>query len=65
MPLYLNDLEVVSEIKGLRSVLIVPCNMCPAVTVAVREEKPFIQFFRSFLKSAPFKQYIKSQHISV
>jgi len=32
--------------------------MCPAVTVAVREKKPFIQFFRSFLKSAPFEQYM-------
>ncbi|MHA2500217.1 MAG: hypothetical protein ACXAEL_11675, partial [Candidatus Hodarchaeales archaeon] len=42
------------------SALIVPCNMCPAVTVAVREEKPFMQFFRSFLKSAPFAQYLRA-----
>jgi hypothetical protein len=34
--------------------------MCPAITVAVREEKPFIQFFRSFLKSTPFEQYMRS-----
>jgi hypothetical protein len=34
--------------------------MCPAVTVAVNEDKPFIQFFRSFLKSAPFEQHIKA-----
>jgi hypothetical protein len=32
--------------------------MCPAVTVAVREKKPFIQLFRNFLKSAPFEQYM-------
>jgi hypothetical protein len=60
MPIHLNDLDVVSEAAGLSSALIVPCNMCPAVTVAVREEKPFIQFFRSFLKSAPFEQYISA-----
>jgi hypothetical protein len=60
MPLHFNDLDVVSEVAGLRSALIVPCNMCPAVTVAVREEKPFIQFFRSFLKSAPFEQHIRA-----
>ena len=60
MPIHLNDLDVVSEVAGLRSALIVPCNMCPAVTVAVREERPFIQFFRSFLKSAPFEQYIRA-----
>jgi len=60
MPLHFNDLDVVSEVRGLRSALIVPCNMCPAVTVAVREEKPFIQFFRSFLKSPPFEQHIRA-----
>jgi hypothetical protein len=60
MPIHFNDLDVVSEVAGLNSALIVPCNMCPAVTVAVREEKPFIQFFRSFLKSAPFEQYMET-----
>ncbi len=58
MPIHFNDLDVVSEVTGLNSALIVPCNMCPAVTVAVREKKPFIQFFRSFLKSVPFEQYM-------
>jgi len=60
MPIHLNDLDVVPEVAGLSSALIVPCNMCPAVTVAVRENKPFIQFFRSFFKSAPFEQYIRA-----
>lgn len=60
MPIHFNDLDVVSEITGLNSALIVPCNMCPAVAVAVRERKPFMQFFRSFLKSAPFLQYVRA-----
>jgi len=60
MPIHLNDLDVVSEVAGLSSVLIVPCNMCPAVTVAVREKKPFIELFRSFLRSAPFEQHIRA-----
>jgi len=38
MPIHFNDLDVISEVAGLSSVLIVPCNMCPAVTVAVREK---------------------------
>ena len=59
MPIHFNDLNITSEVAGLSSALIVPCQMCPAVTVAVREEKPFIQFFTSFLKSAPFEQYMK------
>jgi hypothetical protein len=60
MPIHLDDLDVVSEVAGLSSALIVPCNMCPAVTVAAREERPFIEFFRHFLKSAPFAQHIKA-----
>ena len=58
MPIHFDDLDVVSEAAGLNSALIVPCNMCPAVTVAVRERKPFMQLFRSFLKSVPFEQYL-------
>ena len=58
MPLHFKDLDVVSKVAGLSSALIVPCNMCPAVTVSVREKKPFIQFFKYFLKSAPFEQYL-------
>ena len=58
MPLHFDDLDVVSEVAGLSSALIVPCYMCPAVTVSVRDRKPFIQLFRHFLKSAPFEQYI-------
>jgi len=60
MPIEFNDLDVVSEAAGLSSALIVPCNMCPAVSVAIREDKPFMNFFRSLVKSAPFKQYIRA-----
>ncbi len=58
MPIHLNDRDVVSEIAELNSALIVPCYMCPAVTVSARENRPFIQLFRTFLKSAPFEHYI-------
>jgi hypothetical protein len=59
MPIHFNDLDVVSEAVGLKSALLVPCNMCPAVTVAVREKRPFLRLFRSFIRSAPFDEYIK------
>ncbi|MEJ2471518.1 MAG: hypothetical protein P8Y96_10410 [Desulfuromonadales bacterium] len=59
MPIHLNDLDVAKETEGLRSALIIPCYMCPAVTVATREKKPFIQFMSNFLKSPPFEKYIK------
>jgi hypothetical protein len=60
MPIHLKDLDVVQQAEGLNSALIVPCNMCPAVSVAVREKKPFLQVFRSFFKSAPFEKYLKT-----
>ena len=60
MPIHFNDLDIVSEVEGLSSALIVPCIMCPAATVAVREKKPFLQLFRSLLKSAPLEHYIRA-----
>ena len=45
---------------AIRSYYVVPCNMCPAITVAVKEKQPFMQFFRSFLKSAPFERHIRA-----
>jgi len=59
MPIHFEDVDVVAKVEGLRSVLIVPCNMCAAVTVAVREDKPFLQLFTRFLKSPPFDRYLK------
>ena len=60
MPIHFEDQDVVSEAAGLRTALIVPCNLCPAVTVAVRENRPFMRFFRSPVKSAPFEEYLEA-----
>jgi len=60
MPIDFSDSDVVSEIGGVSSALVVPCTMCPAATVAVREQKPFMQLFRNPFKSAAFEQYIKA-----
>jgi hypothetical protein len=59
MPIHLQDLDVVAQAEGVSSALIVPCNLCPAVTVAVNQKQPFMKLFRSVLKSAPFEQYIE------
>ena len=58
MPIHFEDVDVTSKVEGLRSALIVPCNLCPAVTVAVREKRPFLRFHRSLVKSAPFEEYL-------
>ena len=60
MPIHLTDLDVVSEAEGVRSALIVPCNMCPAVSAAVDEGQPFMKLFGSWVRSAPFERCIKT-----
>lgn len=60
MPIHFHDVDLTAEISGLKSALIVPCIMCPAVTVAIREGKPLLRFFRSPFKSAPFEKYLES-----
>ena len=60
MPIHFEDQDVVSEAAGMRSALIVPCNLCPAVTVATRQNRPFMRFFRSPVKSAPFEEYLEA-----
>lgn len=63
MPIHFEDQDVVSETAGLRSALIVPCNLCPAVTVATRQNRPFMRLFRSPVKSAPFEEYLKAMQL--
>lgn len=63
MPIHFDDRDVVPEVAGLSSALIVPCNMCPAVTVALRKNRPFMQLHRSLLRSKPFEKYIQDLQI--
>lgn len=63
MPIHFEDQDVAPELAGLSSALIVPCNLCPAVTVAARENRPFMRFFRSLLKSEPFEDYLKALQV--
>lgn len=60
MPIHFNDVDLVPEVSGLKNALIVPCIMCPAVTVSIREKQPLMKLFRSLFKSAPFEQYLKA-----
>lgn len=60
MPIHLDEVNVAVEISERCSALIIPCYMCPAVTIAVKEEKPFLQLFSHFLKSPPFERYIRT-----
>ena len=58
MPIYLKDVDVVAEVAKFQSALIVPCRFCPAASLAVRNNKPFIEFFRRLLKTEPYEEFI-------
>ena len=60
MPLYLEDIDVTPEIEEARSVLIVPCRMCPATSLSVRNKTPFFEIFKTFFRTPALEQYIKA-----
>jgi hypothetical protein len=60
MPLYLTDTDVLPELAGARAVLIVPCRMCPATSLSLREKEPFFELFKTFLRSPALEQHIKT-----
>ena len=60
MPIYLKEVDVVAEVAKFKSALIVICRFCPAASLAVRNDKPFIEFFRRLLKTEPYEALIDS-----
>jgi hypothetical protein len=64
MPFYLTETDVVPEVVGFKSVLIVPCRFCPAASLAVRSNEPYIEFLRRFLKTASYERLIKTMKYS-
>jgi len=59
MPFYLDETDVVPEVDGFKSVLIVPCRFCPAASLAVRSSEPYIEFPRRGLETASYERLIK------
>lgn len=58
MPVYLDEADVISQATGFKSVLIVPCRFCPAASMAVKTDEPYIEFFRRFLTTASYARFI-------
>ena len=64
MPFRLDTKDVVPEVDGLESVLIVPCRFCPAASMAVKTNEPYIEFPRKFLTTASYERLIESMRRS-
>ena len=64
MPIYLKDVDVVPEVAKFQSALILLCRFCPAASLAVRNDKPYIEFYRRLLKTEPYEELIDNMHIT-
>ena len=60
MPLFLQPQDVTAELENAESVLIVPCPICPATSLAMQKEKPVLDLFRNGLKTGALEDHIKS-----
>jgi hypothetical protein len=60
MPLLLKESDILPQVAGLQSVLIVPCRFCPAASLAIREHEPYMQPFRKVLRTEVYESYIQS-----
>ena len=58
MPTYLKEVDVVPEVAKFQSALIVLCRFCPAASLAIRNDKPYIEFFRRLLKTEPYEELV-------
>ena len=65
MPFYLDEKDVVPEVAGCESVLIVPCRFCPAASMAVKCREPYIEFPRRSLKTASYERLIQGDGIQL
>jgi len=60
MPMYLKEVDVVPEVAKFQSALIVLCRFCPAASLAMRNDEPYIEFFRRFLNTESYEQHINN-----
>lgn len=63
MPFYLEEIDIAPELSGCRSVLIVPCRFCPAVSAAVKNDTPYIEFFKRLLKTESYERQIRAMQL--
>jgi len=58
VPVYLKNIDDYKQLEKFKSVLIVPCRFCPAASMAVETNRPYVEFLHRFLKTAPYEELI-------
>ena len=65
MPFSLHEKDIVPEVGRFNSVLLVPCRFCPAASMAVASDEPYIEFPRRLLKTASYERLIETMKCSL
>ncbi|MDJ0639804.1 MAG: hypothetical protein QNJ20_13285 [Paracoccaceae bacterium] len=60
MPIFLEPIDVIDELKDFQSVLIVSCPVCPPMCVSIQQKKPFLQPLKHGVKTKAFEDYVAS-----
>lgn len=63
MPFCFEEKDVLSELAGCTSALIVPCRFCPAASAAVKHNKPYIELMKRLMKTESYEQQINIMQI--
>lgn len=60
MPFCFEEKDVLSELAGCNSALIVPCRFCPAASAAVKNDKPYLEPMRRLMKTESYERQIST-----
>lgn len=63
MPFCFEEKDVLSEVAGCSSALIVPCRFCPAASAAVKKNKPYIELMKRLMKTESYEQQVSTMQI--
>ena len=59
MPFLLKARDVTADLSSIHSILIVPCRFCPAASLAVTKQRPYIELFRTISRTAAYEEHIR------
>ena len=59
MPLHMEHRDISERLDGAASVLFVACPVCPAISVAMQRDAPFMDLFKHGLNTGAFEEYIQ------
>lgn len=59
MPINLRPSDVSADLETVSSVLIVSCPVCPTISLAMQNDSPLVDVFKSGFKTGAFEDYIQ------